>query len=93
MYGTTANAYSVVLNPTAADAYKNITLWVDKVSGKDVIVGVDNVRISYGPHPAFKLGLQEYAPVIKASQGTGAVIVLGAVTKYWVDVTTWWLSR
>lgn len=92
-YGTTANAYSVLLNPSTAGAFKEVILFVDKVDGKDVIVGVNNVRVGYGAHPTFELGLQEYRPVIESSQTAGSVVALGTVTKYWVDVTSWWLKR
>lgn len=92
-YAKTPNAYSVLLNPTTSGAFKDVILWVDKVDGKDVIVGVNDVRVGYGSHPSAESGISEYSEVIKASQNAQSKVALSLVGVYWMDITTWWLTR
>lgn len=92
-YGSTANAFSVVLNPGTAGAFSEVTLWVEKVGGKEVIVGVNDVRVGYGPHPSVESGIEEYAVAIKSSDVANSPMALGRISRFWVDMTTLWLSR
>jgi len=66
---------------------------VEKVGGKDVIVGVNDVRVGYGPHPSVESGIKEYAAAIKSSDAVNSPMALGRISRFWVDLTTWWLSR
>jgi hypothetical protein len=92
-YASTANAFSVVLNPGTAGAFSEVTLWVEKVGGKDVIVGVNDVRIGYGTHPSVETGTKEYAAAIDSSAAAKSPMALGRISRFWVDMTTWWLTR
>lgn len=92
-YTSTPNAFSVVLSPSTDGAFKNVTLWVEKVSGKDVIVGVNDVRIGYGLYAAAESGFNEHRAAITLAQTADNPVALALIGKYWSDRSSWWWTR